>query len=200
MQKNHALLPIVKTPDKTLRKKAADVSAADIATPRIQRLIAGMKAALAATPDGVGLAAPQVGKSLRLFIVSEEAHEIDKAESEGWERRRKENIGEPPKKPYEPREWKYHVFINPVVKNTSRKKLDGPEGCLSVPGKFGTVSRNEKITVQAYDEHGKKFTRGASGFFARVIQHELDHLEGILFIDTAKDMMQISERKKEDDK
>jgi peptide deformylase len=68
----------------------------------------------------------------------------------------------------------------------SRKKVDGSEGCLSVPGKFGIVRRNEKITVEALDENGKKITRGAANFFARVLQHELDHLEGILFIDKAK--------------
>lgn len=194
MQKDHAILSIIKTSDKILRKKAAELPVSDITTPRIQRLIADMKATLAATPDGVGLAAPQVGKSLAVFIVSEEAHEIDKAESDGWERRRKEKPEEPAKKPYEPREWRYDVCINPAIKNTSRKKLEGPEGCLSVPGKFGTVARHEKITVQAYDERGKKITRGASRFFARVIQHELDHLEGILFIDKAKDMMEIQEK------
>mgnify|MGYP001564786565 CR=1 FL=1 len=89
-------------------------------------------------------------------------------------------------KPYEEREWKYYVFINPVVKNISKKKQDSSEGCLSIPGKFGFVKRHEKITVKAYDETGRKITRGASRFFAKVLQHELDHLQGILFIDKAE--------------
>ncbi len=178
--------PIVKEPNKVLRAKAKDVPAADISGRKIQRLLAEMKVTLKNTPDGVGLAAPQVGESLRIFIVSEEAEEIDKAEKAGWKRRREDQPEIKNEKPYEKKEWKYYVFINPVVKNISKKKLTGPEGCLSVPGKFGTVKRLEKITVAAYDEHGKKFTRGASRFFARVIQHELDHLDGTLFIDKAE--------------
>lgn len=178
--------PIVKEPNKVLRAKAKDVAANDIRGKKIQRIIADMKIALKSTPDGVGLAAPQVGESLRIFIVSEEAEEIDRAEKKGWKRRKEESPEEKNEKPYEKREWKYHVFINPVVKNTSKNKLSGPEGCLSVPRKYGTVRRNEKITVEAHDEHGKKFIRGASRFFARVIQHELDHLEGTLFIDKAE--------------
>jgi len=141
-----------------------------------------MKETLKNTVDGVGLAAPQVGESLRVFIVSEEAEEIDKIAHERWEEKREE-WKQTGNKPYEVREWRYYTFINPLVKKTSRKKVPGPEGCLSVPGKFGTVPRHEKIMVEAYDEHAKKFTRGASKFFARVIQHELDHLKGTLFID-----------------
>ncbi len=190
MEEKNAI-PIVKNPHSILRKHAKHVLVADIASPHIQELISAMKAALAATPDGVGLAAPQVGKSLAIFIVSEEAKEIDKAEEKGWERRRKNETELVQEKPYAPREWKYYVFVNPVVKNTSQKKTGGPEGCLSVPGTFGVVARHEKITVSAYDEHGKKFTRGASRFFARVMQHELDHLDGVLFIDKAKDLITI---------
>ena len=185
---------IVKEPNSVLRKIAAAVLIRDIPKPKIQGLIAAMKTTLASTPDGVGLAGPQVGKSLRIFIVSEEAEEIDRAEKQGWERRQKENPTEKNEKPYEEREWKHYVFINPVVKNFSRRKLDGPEGCLSVPGKFGTVKRYEKITVEAHDERGKKFTRGASRFFARVLQHELDHLDGTLFIDKAREIFRQKEK------
>jgi len=183
------LLPIVKEPDKAMRKKAADILIRDISKPKIQGLIAAMKAALASTPDGVGLAAPQVGRSIAIFIVSEEAEEIDRAEKQGWERRMKESPEIKSEKPYQNRDWKYYVFINPEVKNRSRRRDDGPEGCLSVPGKFGMVKRYEKITVEAYNELGKKFTRGTSRFFARVIQHELDHLEGTLFIDRTKKIL-----------
>ena len=182
--------PITKEPSKVLRKKAAEVATSEIKNRAIQRLISDMKKTLKNTPDGVGLAAPQVGESLKIFIVSEEAKEIDKAEKEGWKRREHENPEIKNTKPYEARDWKYYVFINPKVKNISKNKLDGPEGCLSVPGKFGTVKRHEKITVEAYDEHGKKFTRGASCFFARVMQHELDHLIGTLFIDKAKELFE----------
>jgi len=197
MQKENTAEPhaIVKEPHKALRKKAAALLVRDITTPRVQRLVAAMKATLAQTPDGVGLAAPQISESLRMFIVSEEAEEIDRAEKAGWKRREKRDLGAVAEKPYEKRPWKYHVFINPVLKNHSRRMIDGPEGCLSVPGTFGEVLRYEKLTIEAHDERGKKFTRNCSRFFSRVIQHELDHLEGILFTDKAKDLMQIPEKK-----
>ncbi len=186
-------MEIVKESERVLRKKAADVAVVDIAKPHTQDLIEAMKETLRHTPNGVGLAAPQIGKSLRVFIVSEEAEEIDRlpagrhgAEKAGWKRRKTESLEKKEQEPYEKRPWKYYVFINPVVKKVSRKMLEDAEGCLSVPGKYGIVMRHEKITVEAYDEHGKKITRGASKFFARVMQHELDHLEGTLFIDKMK--------------
>lgn len=172
-------LPIVQKPHKVLRAKAAAVPLEDIARPRIQRLISDMRKTLAVTPDGVGLAAPQVGESMRIFIVSEEVEAIDR---DGHQHRAEDGTLI---KPYQDKPWKYYVFINPLVKNISRKKHEDSEGCLSVRGTYGTVKRAEKITVEACDEHGKKFTRGASKFFARVLQHELDHLEGVLFIDKA---------------
>lgn len=208
MEKTHKkgageTLPIVREPDKVLRKKAADLARHDITTPHIQKLISAMKATLAQTPDGVGLAAPQVGKSLRMFIVSEEAEEIDRTAAEVTRARRhgtggamshgNRALNEPQhqERNYEKRPWKYYVFINPVVKNSSRRKLAGPEGCLSVPGKFGEVARHEKISVEAHDEHGRIFRRNASRFFARVVQHELDHLDGTLFIDKVEHLFDV---------
>ncbi|QQG45265.1 MAG: peptide deformylase [Candidatus Sungiibacteriota bacterium] len=180
--------PIVKEPSRVLRRKATEIPVGGIPTSRVQRLISQMKEALKNTPDGVGLAAPQVGESLRIFIVSGEAEEIDKAEKKGWQRSKADSVSQKSEPPYEKRDWKYYVFINPAVKKASSTKIEGPEGCLSVPGKYGAVQRHEKITVEAYDEQGKKITRGASRFFARVMQHELDHLEGILFIDKAENI------------
>lgn len=175
--------PIVKEPHKVLREKAHEVPLKSITSPEIQGLIRHMRDVLRVTPDGVGLAAPQVGRSLQIFIASEEGEAIDEQEA-AHKKSPEVNIGERPERP-EKREWKYYVFINPKALNISRKKIDRAEGCLSVPGVFGSVKRHEKITVEAYDEHGKKFTRGASRFFARILQHELDHLEGTLFIDKA---------------
>ncbi|MDP3778434.1 MAG: peptide deformylase [bacterium] len=176
-------LPIVKEPHLVLRKLAHDITVAEISSKKIQDLLAAMKETLKGTTDGVGLAAPQVGESLRIFIISEEAEEIDRHEEA--KRKQKDTRDHEEVRPYPVRGWKYYVFINPKAISQSRKKLEGAEGCLSVPGIFGSIKRHEKITVQAYDEHGKKFTRGESRFFARVMQHELDHLEGTLFIDTA---------------
>ncbi len=174
---------IVKEPNKILRKKARPLTAAEISSPKIQGLISRMKETLASTPDGVGLAAPQAGESLQIFIVSEEAEEIDRVEKLLAEK--KASLVHPAPQESEKKKWKSYVFINPAVKNISKRKIDRAEGCLSVPGKFGSVKRHEKITVEAYDERGRKFTRGSSRFFARVIQHELDHLQGTLFIDKA---------------
>lgn len=189
------IIPIVKEPEKVLRKKTKEVGPREILSPKIQGLILNMKETLKNTPSGVGLAAPQIGESLRIFIVSEEAEEIDMVKNKRWEEEREE-WKRNNNKPYEEREWKYYVFINPVIKKIAKKKLQGPEGCLSVPEKFGLVKRGEKITVQAYDERGQKFTRGFARFFARVVQHELDHLEGVIFIDKAEKMLESSLRGK----
>ena len=77
------------------------------------------------------------------------------------------------------------VYINPKLTKLSRAKSAKHEGCLSLRGKWGTVSRAEKATIQAYDADGRTFLRGASGFLAHVFQHEMDHLEGILYTDKA---------------
>lgn len=185
-------LPIVINPQKILRASAKEIPVSAIPTKKIQDLIRDMKFTLADTLNGVGLAAPQVGASLRLFIVSEEAEEIDRLEKKLGRRVRRgkirdEKVNETDT--YEKRAWKYYVFINPKVLNRSRTTLERAEGCLSVPKKFGDVMRFEKITVTAHDETGKKFTRGTARFFARVIQHELDHLDGALFIDKAKNLI-----------
>ena len=178
------VVPIIKEHSTILRRESEALDIKDIKTPKIKRLISGMKETLKNTVDGVGLAAPQVGESLRIFIVSEEAEEIDRIEK--GKKDPPQNYEEIRKK----KDWKNYVFINPVVKNTSKNQLERAEGCLSVPGRYGIVKRSEKIMVEAYDENGKKFTRGASGFVARVIQHELDHLKGTLFIDKAKKILE----------
>lgn len=77
------------------------------------------------------------------------------------------------------------VFINPKIIKISKKKQIVNEGCLSVNGVYGTIKRAEKLTVEALDEKGRKFTRGVSGLLAQIIQHEIDHLNGVLFTDKA---------------
>ena len=80
------------------------------------------------------------------------------------------------------------IFINPKISKLSREKDWVPEGCLSVRWLYGQTFRSKKALITAYDEKGKKFTRGASGLLAQIFQHETDHLNGILFIDHAKDI------------
>ena len=170
---------ILQKENKVLRQNAKPV--ADPKNTDIKNLIEKMAEVMFAEPDGIGIAAPQIGKSLRIFLVAKEAAVRNADEL-------RERIGDENKK----RNIDYLVFINPVVKNFASKKMKDVEGCLSVRGLYGEVSRAEKITIEYLDESGKKRQRGASGLFARVIQHELDHLDGVLFIDKAKNLKKIS--------
>ncbi len=171
--------PIVKTPHSVLRKVAREIPPEEIPSRRIQRLISDMKETLAQAADGVGLAAPQVGKSLRLFVVSEEALAIDQGKTHEASRKKKG--------------WKIFVFINPVLTKRSRKRHEMAEGCLSVPGIFGVVPRSEKVFLEWYDENGARHARGFTKFFARVIQHEVDHLDGTLITAAATKVIRASE-------
>ena len=137
-----------------------------------------MKETLAASLDGIGLAASQIGEPLKIFLVSEEAYHIDDIDVENPETAK---VSEKAKK-----KWRHFVFINPVMTKQSRKKTKLAEGCLSLPAKFGMVERAEKVSLTWLDENGKKESRGFTGFFARVIQHEMDHLGGKLISDRAK--------------
>jgi peptide deformylase len=170
-----------------LRKIAREIPIKDITTPHIKKLIADMQALMAKEKFGVAIAAAQVGEPLALFIVSGKAlalrskHEGDETEDGSEEL------------PIIPDQ----VYINPVLKKVSRIKKDKHEGCLSIRGKWGMVPRAEKATVTAYDEHGKKFTRGASGFLAHIFQHEMDHLNGILYTDKAHELYDEADEKEE---
>lgn len=151
-----------------------------------------MKKALAKEEDGVAIAAPQIGVSLRIFVVAGKVFA-----------RERKDAGENEKKEEPPLPDK--VFINPVITKKSRTKEEMWEGCLSVHAPsgrrlFGKIKRHAKATVAAYDESGKKFTLGGSGLLAEIFQHEIDHLDGILFIDTAYDIEELpaeSEERKE---
>ncbi|MDP3727296.1 MAG: peptide deformylase [bacterium] len=174
-----AVRPVVKLPHNVLRNPAEAVPIAEISGARIQRLIRDMKDTLAASTDGVGLAAPQIGAGVRLFLVSEEAKAIgaDAQEPQGMRGLKA---------------WQYFVFINPVLGKRSRQKTTAAEGCLSVPGKFGEVTRSDKVYLEWLDEHAMRHRRGFAGFFARVIQHELDHLDGVLIVERAKKLFHVT--------
>ncbi len=159
--------------DDVLRKVAKSVPLSDIESMEIKKVIKNMKEALASQDDGVAIAAPQIGVSLRIFIVSGKVEAINKGEE----------IKEGEKVPHED-----EVYINPKIIKVSKEREDMEEGCLSVRWQYGFVKRSRKATVEAYDEHGKKFTRGASGLLAQIFQHETDHLDGVLFIDKAKNL------------
>lgn len=90
---------------------------------------------------------------------------------------------------------KFYAFFNPKIEKSSAETMETEEGCLSVPDSFGLVKRAEKITISGFDQSGKKVKIKAWGLLARVFQHEIDHLNGILFIDKAKNLEQMTDNK-----
>ena len=176
------MMPIVQNGDPVLRKKAAEVPLSDIGSPKLKKILGEMAKALDSQDDGVAIAAPQIGVSLRIFLVSKAALKMpDDAE----ERKKMTNRKELKK------DAGYLTFINPVISKLSRDKAVLDEGCLSVRPLYGKIKRSKKATVRAYDEKGNLFERGASGLLAQIFQHETDHLEGILFIDRATDLREM---------
>lgn len=173
---------IVQKESPVLRRRAEWVSPDQIKSQKIKNIIHKMSAALRASSNGIGLAAPQINIPLAIFIVSEEAMAVKKEPDIIYN----ENAKEQHKKT-----WQHFVFINPRLVKSSRKKGLVPEGCLSVNGVFGKVKRAKQVTVEALDENGKTLRVGASGLFAQVLQHEMDHLNGVLFIDKAEDLEKI---------
>ncbi|MFC1595176.1 peptide deformylase [Patescibacteria group bacterium] len=168
---------IVKVGNPVLRQKAQEVKPADIKSPKIKKIIETMSETLRKTEDGVGIAAPQIGVPLRIFIASEEA-KYTESNPKKCEKKDKNS-------------WKHYIFINPEIIKTSQNKIESQEGCLSVPGLIGLVPRAEKVKIEALDEKGKKIKLGTSKLFARLMQHEMDHLEGVLFVDRSEKVIKI---------
>lgn len=171
---------IIQNGDQTLRQIAQPIPVEEIESAKIQTLIREMKLLLAKEEYGVAIAAPQVGESLRLFIVAGKVLVEKKRRAKKPEGEHELDTSELPSEDA--------VYINPELVKISRGKTNKHEGCLSVRGKWGIVPRAEKTTVRAFNEKGEQFTRGASGFLAHIFQHELDHLEGILYIDKAVEL------------
>jgi len=167
-----------------LRGTTKEVPVDKITTPKIKKIIKEMSLALGSQDDGVALAAPQIGYPLSIFIVSGRIFDKDFLEGSRFG----ESLEEEIKKKIEKKAFPDIIFINPKISKLSRKKEWLLEGCLSVRWLYGKVERSQKATLTAYDEKGKKFTRGASGLLAQIFQHEIDHLKGVLFIDHAKDV------------
>jgi peptide deformylase len=165
---------IVQKEDSVLRITANAVPTEEIVSERIKDVISRMKEALAREEDGVAIAAPQIGESLRIFVISKRAFEIDK---EGTDEK-------------EGADYTDMVFINPEIIKHSKETAWMEEGCLSVRWLYGKVRRFKKATVRAFDEEGRPFTRGGSRLMAQIYQHEIDHLDGTLFIDKAKGVIE----------
>ncbi len=173
-------LPIVQSGDPVLREVALPVPPSMFGTPELRTIISQMEASLDKELDGVALAAPQMGISLRIFIVRYDRTKPPEEDANGRTIERPAEVG---------------VFINPQFVNSSRRRLEMDEGCLSVRGLYGTTYRHERATVRAYDVEGRVFERGGGGLIAQIYQHETDHLQGILFIDHAENIVEV--RRKE---
>lgn len=169
-----------------LRKVAAPVKQNEIQNSKTRSLIADMKRLLAREKDGVALAAPQVGASVRLFVVSGKVY----AQKERAKRGAISPEGGTDKK-VNRIVFPDQVFINPVITKRSRERGWMDEGCLSVRWLYGKAPRAKKVTVEALNERGEKMIVGASGLLAQIFQHEIDHLDGILFTDSARDIHEL---------
>lgn len=156
---------VLKMGDPLLFQVATPVMAFD--TPELHALITDMLDTMAAL-DGAGIAAPQIGVSQRVVIF-------------GIEKNPRYPNAEP---------VPMTILINPVLEILTPETEDGWEGCLSVPGMRGVVSRATELRYSGFDQYGKPFTREVSGFHARVVQHECDHLDGILYPMRIKDLRQ----------
>lgn len=159
---------IIQDGDPILRDIAKEVPHEDIKSPEIQELLKEMSETLETQKDGVAIAASQIGVPLQVFIVSGKLFDVEGDMEDSTQ----QDL----------------VFINPSITKISKDSSDEEEGCLSVTGKYGTVSRAKKTTVRALNENGEVFERGGSGLLAKIFQHEMDHLNGVLFIDKSNDV------------
>ena len=157
--------PVLRMGNPLLLQKAAPVERFD--TPELHALIQDMQDTMEAM-DGAGIAAPQIGVSLRVAIFG---------------------VGKNSRYP-DAEQVPYTVLINPVLTPIGEAMEDGWEGCLSVPGMRGLVPRYAQLHYTGFDQYGKPIDRMVSGFHARVVQHEYDHLDGILYPMRIQDMSQ----------
>jgi peptide deformylase len=170
-----SILKIARMGHPVLRAKARPIHPSEIRTPKVQQLIDDMFETMREY-QGVGLAAPQVHESLRVFVAGfppRPGRDDDEDDEEG------EDVPE-------------MALINPEIEVVSRDAVEDWEGCLSIPDIRGRVPRAKQIVARAFDRTGKKIEFPASGFTARVIQHETDHLDGVLFFDRMKNFQSLT--------
>lgn len=166
------IYPIVQVGHPALRTAACTLSKEEILSTNIQTLIESMTQTMHAAP-GVGLAAPQIGESLQIIVMEDRAEYTQNASAEF--------LAERERKPFP-----FHVLINPKIIATKSQMREFFEGCLSVEGFVSVVPRILEITVAGLNEKGMPITIEARGWYARILQHEIDHLNKTLCIDRAK--------------
>lgn len=162
-------MTIVQAGERVLRQRASAVDPREIRGREIQQLIESMRETMYKAP-GVGLAAPQVGLGIQLAVIEDKAEYHRDAPAEFIQERERKPVP-------------FHVIINPVIKLTPDDHVVFFEGCLSVAGLTAVVSRARHVEVKCLDHKGKPRTIQASGWYARILQHEIDHLHGTLYVD-----------------
>lgn len=182
-----ALRNIITPADDRLRRAALKVTSFD---KTFQQLVDDLLLTMHAAP-GVGLAAPQVGESLRLFVAHLE-REPAAADDDDTATAAATAPGPVPGEPAPPGVGRVLVMVNPEITRFSEELEVGTEGCLSLPGFAGDVERPRTITIKYRDRHNQPHKLHTHGWMARVLQHEYDHLEGVLFIDRALDVWRIN--------
>ena len=155
--------------DECLRQKAQAITQL---SPSLSQLVEDMVDTMRAH-HGVGLAGPQIGEMKRIFVAHIPLPDSDEVE------------------PIHPEAGKTFVLINPVVVSSSSARMEGEEGCLSIPGWRGLVERPDSVTVEALTLTGEKVSLQADGFLARVFLHEIDHLNGVLYVDHISDQTKL---------
>lgn len=164
---------ILQKDDPILRKIAVPVGTKEFGSSSLKKLISQMSDALEKENDGVAIAAPQIGVSKRVFVVSHRAFEG--GEDASKKTKIDQKAGD-------------LVCINPEILSISKDKKLMPEGCLSVRWLYGNTRRSSRTKIKAFDVDGKEFNISGNGLLAQIFQHEIDHLNGILFSDHAKDV------------
>jgi peptide deformylase len=163
------ILKIRQTGEPVLREKARPLSVDEILDRTIQDLIESMRETMHDAP-GVGLAAPQVGISVQLVVVEDQPQFLQKLSSEELAERERNAVP-------------FHVLINPVITAAGSETAEFFEGCLSVAGFAALVSRSKQVRVECLNEKAEPVVIEAKGWYARILQHEIDHLQGELYID-----------------
>lgn len=164
------LLPIVQAGEPVLRKRSRSLSPQEIRSKEIQKLIEHMRETMREAP-GVGLAAPQIGLSLQIAVIEDRKEYHKEVAPEQLALRERKPVA-------------FHVLINPAIRIANDDPMvEFFEGCLSLPGFFALVPRSRDVQVECLDHRGHSKTIEASGWYARILQHEIDHLYGNLYID-----------------
>ena len=163
------ILEIVQTGDPVLRRVGRELTPEEIKSSSLQRLIESMRDTMRAAP-GVGLAAPQIGESLQLAVIEDRAGYLQHVSEDQLKQRHRLPID-------------FHVIINPKISVLDDTTAEFFEGCLSVEGFQALVRRAYTVRVECLNERAEPVTINAQGWYARILQHEIDHLNGKLYID-----------------